>query len=153
MEISTVKELIQSLREGKYSSLGSYPKFWLCDDGGELSYEAVVENIWLVARSVRDKRKDGWQVIGVDINWEDADMYCSHTGKRIPSAYAEPEPCEGPEGLILETISGGVRSVKTLFRTLRPVLKDVQIWDAIDKLRQAGKIEYDPVSGKLTLLS
>jgi hypothetical protein len=57
------------------------------------------------------------------------------------------------EGLILETISGGVSSVKTLFRTLKPVLKDVQIWDAIDKLRRAGKIEYDPVSGKLTLLS
>jgi hypothetical protein len=91
MQISTVKELMQSLREGKHTSCGGYPKYWICDDGAALSYEAVIEEIWLVAMAVRDKHRNGWRVVGVDINWEDPNLYCAHTGKRIPSAYTEPE--------------------------------------------------------------
>lgn len=91
MEISTVKELMQSLREGKYTSAGGYPKFWLCDDGAALSYEAMVAEIWLVARAVRDRDRNGWRVVGYDINWDDPDLCCAHTGELIPSAYGEPD--------------------------------------------------------------
>ncbi len=33
----------------------------------------------------------GWQIVALDINWEDPDMQCCHCYKRIESAYAEDE--------------------------------------------------------------
>lgn len=88
----TVRDFIVSLREGKYSSVGSYPKFWLASDGETLSYEACRENCGRIARAIRDNDNTGWRVVACDANWEDPDMRCAHTGERIESAYAESEP-------------------------------------------------------------
>ena len=92
----TVREFFASLREGKYSSVGSYPKFWLAADGGTLSYAACRENALQIGRAIRAGRGgsdiEQWRVIGCNANWEDPDMTCAHTGERIESAYAEREP-------------------------------------------------------------
>jgi hypothetical protein len=85
----TVHEFLESLRGGKYTSVGSYPKFWLASDGETLSYEACRENVWRIARAIRDNDNSGWRVVGCDANWEDPEMYCAHTGERIESAYAD----------------------------------------------------------------
>jgi hypothetical protein len=90
-----VHEFIESVRGGRYTSLGSYPKFWLTSDGSVLSYQAVRENVGRIARAIRDDTRDGWKVVGCDVNWEDADLFCDDTGQRIESAYAEPEEQEG----------------------------------------------------------
>ncbi|MFA5053994.1 MAG: hypothetical protein WC565_08035 [Parcubacteria group bacterium] len=90
----TLHELIVSLREGPFTSLGSYPKFWVTTDGTVLSFEAVTEELGQVARSTRDRAKDGWAIEGVGVNWEDPELYCDVTGARIPSAYAENEAQE-----------------------------------------------------------
>lgn len=87
MKISTVKELMVSLREGKFSSVGGYPKFWVTEDGGVLSIEAIKENLGQVARAVRDRDNAQWRVVAVDINWEDPDLTCDHTNQRIEAAY------------------------------------------------------------------
>lgn len=103
MHIRTVREFIQSLRDGSHTSLGSYPKYWLAADGGELSYDACMANCGRIARAIRGdaKRADvdparfyswddtQWRVIGCDVNWEDRSMFCADTGERIESAYAE----------------------------------------------------------------
>lgn len=75
--------------DGKYTSHGSYPKYWLASDGGTLSYEACREECGQIARAIRDNDNSGWRVVGCDVNWEDPDMFCDHTGKRIESAYAD----------------------------------------------------------------
>jgi hypothetical protein len=31
----------------------------------------------------------GWRIVAYDVNWEDADLTCDHTGEKIESAYAE----------------------------------------------------------------
>jgi hypothetical protein len=99
MKIKSVRDLMQTLREGPYTSWGSYPKFWLTYDGSTLSYEAVREEIWQIARAVRDAQRPGdwsdpsWRVIGCDVNWEST-MYCDHTGDLIPSAYG---PVDGDD--------------------------------------------------------
>lgn len=98
----TVREFLASLREGPYTSLGSYPKFWLTDDGETLSYAACKANCGRIARAIRgdELRADrdparfyssepGWRVVACDANWEDPHMYCADTGERIESAYAE----------------------------------------------------------------
>jgi hypothetical protein len=86
----TIREFLESLRDGKYAH-GGYPKFWLCSDGGELSYAACKANCGRIARAIRDQDSSGWRVVACDVNWEDADMRCAHTNERIESAYAEPE--------------------------------------------------------------
>lgn len=91
MEIRTVRELANAFRQGKYSSTGCYPLFFLTSDGGALSHDAVRENYMQIARAVRDGLSDGWRVIAHDVNWEDAELFCDHTGNRIESAYNEPE--------------------------------------------------------------
>jgi hypothetical protein len=80
--------VLQTLRTGKYAD-GCYPKFWLCSDSSELSYDACMANCGRIARSIRDGSNDGWRVVGCDVNWEDPAMYCAHTNERIESAYAE----------------------------------------------------------------
>lgn len=92
----TVRDLMKSLRHGgPFTSVGCYPKFWLTADGGVLSYNAVCENLWQIARAVRDGKagpeSEQWRVVACDINWEDPDMFCDHSGERIESAYADEE--------------------------------------------------------------
>lgn len=87
--VGTVAWFLGTLRSGKFTSLGCYPKFWLCSDGETLSYEACLANCGRIARSIRDGSNDGWRVVACDVNWEDPDMQCAHTNERIESAYAE----------------------------------------------------------------
>ena len=32
---------------------------------------------------------DGWQLVAIEVNWEDPELFCDHCGSRIESAYAE----------------------------------------------------------------
>jgi hypothetical protein len=90
MLVNTVHEFLDILRtQNKFTSIGSYPTFFLMSDGETMSWEAVRENVWQIARAIRDRSRDGWRVVGYDVNWEDPEMYCAHTGERIESAYAE----------------------------------------------------------------
>ena len=89
--ISAVRAVQRSLREGRFTSLGSYPKFYVTSDGGVLSHAAVKENMRQIRHAMLTGSRCGWAVVGIDINYEDADLYCDHTNERIPSAYAEPE--------------------------------------------------------------
>lgn len=70
---------------------GGYPLYILMADGEALSIDAARENWGLICRSTLQAARDGWQAAGVDINWEDGELFCAHSNKRIESAYAEPE--------------------------------------------------------------
>ena len=87
----SVKDLMQSLREGPFTSLGGYPKLWLTSDGGVLCYSCVRVEIWQAARDTRDNAHSGWAVYDCGVNWEDPALHCDHCAKRIESAYAEDE--------------------------------------------------------------
>ena len=91
MNIKSVRDLMTAVRYGRFTSVGCYPLFFLTSDGGTLDPRTVREEIWTIARAVRDDVNDGWRVVAVDVNWENPDMYDDHTGERIESAYAEPE--------------------------------------------------------------
>lgn len=91
MQIDNTRDLREAMRHGKHAWPGGYPTYFVCHDGEALSFEAVRDNYKEVLRAVKDKDHSGWQVIGYDVNWEDAELVCAHTGKRIESAYAEDE--------------------------------------------------------------
>ena len=85
----TTTELKNEIRSGAYAWPGGYPKFFVMGDGEAMSFDAVRENFRLVLDSVKNQRNDGWQTVGVDINWEDENLYCCDSGKKIESAYGE----------------------------------------------------------------
>jgi hypothetical protein len=82
-------DLKNALRSGPFAWPGGYPLFFVTSDGAALSFDAVRENIRSVIWSIRNGVNDGWRVVGCDVNWEDFELFCDHTGNRIESAYAE----------------------------------------------------------------
>jgi hypothetical protein len=92
-ELSTLLEIKQVLRGGKYVWPGGYPQYFLMSDGEAMTFEAVRQE-WkqIVAAHLNSDRRSGWHIHGVDVNWEDPNLFCAHTNVRIESAYAEPEP-------------------------------------------------------------
>jgi len=44
----------------------------------------------ITAISYDDKGSESYPV-ALDVNWENAELFCAHSGERIESAYAEPE--------------------------------------------------------------
>jgi len=84
--LATVK---RALRD-KYAWPGGYPLYLVTSDGATLSIDAARAN-WreIVRAHLWDDRRCGWHIAGVEVNWEDPDLYCEHTGERIESAYCE----------------------------------------------------------------
>lgn len=73
-----------------YAWPGSYPRFFLTSDGAALSFKAAKERRREILESIRDDSRDGWRVVGCDVNWEDSSLTCDHTGEPIESAYGDP---------------------------------------------------------------
>jgi hypothetical protein len=87
MKLSEIKK---ALRSGQYTWPGAYPLFFVTEDGEALSFETVRKE-WrqVVDAHLRRDRRCGWALAGVDVNWEDPNLFDAHTGKQIESAYAD----------------------------------------------------------------
>jgi hypothetical protein len=83
----TTKDLKKQLRIGQFAWPGGYQLCFITDDGCALSFEAVRDNLRSVFHSMHNKINDGWRITGCEVNWEDENLLCSHTGKQIPCAY------------------------------------------------------------------
>jgi len=73
--------------EAPYAWPGGYPRYFITSDGAALSYKTASENKNLIVDAIQDKSNDGWRVIGCDVNWEDANLTCDHSGEAIEAAY------------------------------------------------------------------
>jgi len=89
--IDTVTQLKATLRAGAYAWPGRYPLYFICDDGAALSFDSVKENLPQIISAIRHGLRDGWRVVACEINWEDNDLTCEHSGKLIPAAYGAEE--------------------------------------------------------------
>lgn len=87
----TVDKFKADLESGEFAFPGGYPTYFITDDGDCLSYDSAKENAEQIIDAIQTKDNSGWRVVGREVNWEDPDLYCADSGKRIPSAYAEPE--------------------------------------------------------------
>ena len=88
MIIRTVRDLATALRRGKYTSVGSYPLFFVNSQNQVFSFEAVRGDFMTFARGVFEGVNP---IVSVEVNWENPELYCDATEERIESAYAEPE--------------------------------------------------------------
>ena len=91
MNVKTTKDLKTALRNGQWAWPGGYPLYFITSDGAALSFDAVRSEYRQVINAVRHRLNDGWRVVAVEINYEDSDLYCDHTGQRIESAYGDDE--------------------------------------------------------------
>lgn len=94
--IVTIKDFGTALKNGPYTSVGSYPVYFTTDDGEALSFATAWEERALIADAINNSERNGWRVVDVDVNWEDPALYDVHTGERIESAYAEDDAEEEP---------------------------------------------------------
>jgi hypothetical protein len=85
----TTQSLKNYIRNGKYAWPGGYPMYFVTNDGEALSFEAVKENYREILSAIKNKDNSGWRVVGIDVNWEDENLCCCHTGDKIESAYGE----------------------------------------------------------------
>lgn len=88
-KIRNTQEFKAALRAGKWTDLGSYPVYFVLDDGEALSFEAARENLREILYDMtHDVTGSGsWNVIGLEVNYEDSELCCAHTGKKIEAAY------------------------------------------------------------------
>lgn len=90
MKIDSISDFRRAIRNGAYAWPGGYPLFFITADCASLSFEAAKQERRAILEALRDnKTHSGWRVAACEVNWEDPDLYCEHTGKRIESAYAE----------------------------------------------------------------
>lgn len=85
----TLLEIKKRLRDGQYAWPGGYPLFFITSDGAALSFEAVRSEWRQVVWDHLNNVSTGWRIEACDINWEDNELYCDHTNKRIESAYSD----------------------------------------------------------------
>ena len=88
MPINSISDFRRAMRNGPYAWPGGYPCYFLTSDGEALSFDAARQERRNILEAIRDHDNSGWRVVGMDINWEDGELTCAHTGKRIESAYA-----------------------------------------------------------------
>jgi hypothetical protein len=82
----TVLQFQRDYREGKYTSVGSYPKYWFSLEG-LICYDCIKANYitWLISFIGKTR-----SLLGCQVNWESPEEYCCKCENRIESAYAEP---------------------------------------------------------------
>lgn len=90
MIIKTVFDFNKALNHGPYAWPGGYPCFFITSDGGALSFDAAQIEAGLIRDAIiSNDTWSGLRVCGMQVNWEDADLICDHTGQIIQSAYGE----------------------------------------------------------------
>jgi hypothetical protein len=88
MRIFTISDFRRAMRIGPYAWPGGYPLYFVTADGAALSFAAArAERRNILQAIAWDDTNSGWRVIGMDVNWEDSELVCDHTGDRIESAY------------------------------------------------------------------
>ena len=88
----TLEQIKEQLREGNYTFPGCYPKYFVTWDGMPLSFIEAKNNFAEICRAhITQDTNSGWYLAGVDINWEDEDLRCIHSNKKIECAYPSDE--------------------------------------------------------------
>ena len=85
--IKSIADLKATLRHGEHAWPGGYQMYFITRDGGALSFETVRDEFCNCIWDMSHDMDSGWHVVACEINYEDADLVCDHTGKSIPSAY------------------------------------------------------------------
>lgn len=75
---------------------GGYTIHFITPDGEPMSYEAAKSNKKLICDALEEREagihsRSQWLVLGKEINWEDNEMRCCHSGELIAANYPNGE--------------------------------------------------------------
>ncbi|UTU07692.1 hypothetical protein CcrC1_gp007 [Caulobacter phage C1] len=90
-KIESMGHVKAALRYGDTTDLGGYPLYFVTRDGAALSFESARKMLYQIALDFQADASTGWRIAAVQINYEDGDLRCDHSGERIPCAYNDPE--------------------------------------------------------------
>lgn len=86
LTLQTPSEMRQSLVKAPHAFPGGYPKYAVLADGEALCHHCADSE----AEHLDDAdHGDDWRIVGIEINYEDTDLYCCHCGEQIESAYGD----------------------------------------------------------------
>ena len=77
--------LADQLVRSPYAWPGGYPMFAITSDGACLCKKCCSTEREAIGTTTGN---DGWCVIDLDINFEDAELTCAHCGNLVEAAYA-----------------------------------------------------------------
>lgn len=68
----------------------AFSEYFLCADGSIISRASFLKEIRLILHAAMfpEYLNKQWTVVGRDINYEDLELRCEHTGDEIEAAYA-----------------------------------------------------------------
>ena len=90
--IETAAQFKAALRAGEHTDVGGYPLYFVMGDGEPLSFDAARSNLREIFAAFQSGRiRDDWRPVSVEINYEDDDLHCAHSGQKIASAYGNEE--------------------------------------------------------------
>jgi hypothetical protein len=76
--------LARSLVQAPFAWPGGYPRYAITNDGEALCPPCCQAEQRQIGTTTGT---DGWCLLALAINWEDADLTCAHCATSIPSAY------------------------------------------------------------------
>jgi hypothetical protein len=76
--------LARSLVQAPFAWPGGYPRYAITNDGEALCPPCCQAEQRQIGTTTGT---DGWCLLALAINWEDADLTCAHCATPIPSAY------------------------------------------------------------------
>lgn len=76
--------LADELARNPYAWPGGYPRYAIADDGAPICRTCAATERESIGTTTGS---DGWCLIAIDINWEDAHLFCSHCNQQIEAAY------------------------------------------------------------------
>ena len=114
-----------------YAFPGGYPMYLVMDDGGALC-KACARTEWpLICDSIRSNTADGWNVIAIDVNWEDPTLTCDHCSNPIEAAYCDSAPdevvakCDQCEELMIQGVRCHELGCPNMFKRLADAVKEI----------------------------
>ena len=84
-------EKVKAFIRMPYAWPGAYPLYAITADGAALCKTCGKKHAKTLIDETRQKCNTGWQIVGVDVNWEDSSLTCDNCNQPIESAYGDEE--------------------------------------------------------------
>lgn len=79
----------KSFARNPYAWPGAYPMVAITADGGCLCSNCVKKEWRLVCAETFENTNCGFRIAGIDVNYENPDLYCDHCGAHMQPAHGE----------------------------------------------------------------
>ena len=87
---SGIEKLKNFIRQ-PYAWPGGYPMFAIFGDGEACCKKCAKTEFKTILSDTMQGYGSSFQIVDVDVNWEDENLFCAHCGEQIESAYGETE--------------------------------------------------------------